>query len=314
MLAHGVEEVAHHARRCKAADRHVLQQVQAAEDAVPLRDVPPKSVAAALLAAQYGVVGDEPGADVLEAHRHFGNRYAVLLGQLVQHHRRRYAFHQRAPVAPFQQVQGQQREHFQRADEPPRFVHQPDAVGVAVQSQASRCAFVRHTTAKLGQVMGDGFRLGHTGKGRVKFGPQLFYRGGPADQKAANIAGPGPVHRVHQHVQAGLADGIQVHQAGDGLTVRRNRVNVLHQAGGASVVQGQHFRLAGGFNAQLQGVGDSLAGAAPLGRLELEPAPGRRVVAGRDDHTAGCGLLHHMVAHYWCRRRFPAQIHANAVA
>ena len=223
-------------------------------------DVAPEGVAAALLAADQGSVGHEPGADVLESNGHFGDGDAVGLGQFVQHHGCGDALDQRAPFAAFQQVEGQQRKDFQRADKPATLVHQADPVGVAVQRQPHGGGIrgAGEALAQLGQVRRDWLRLRHAGEGRVHLGAQLGDVSSAAANQPGDVAGAGPVHCVHGHGQAGVAYLHQIHQPGDGGQVRRGRVNVLHQPVGPGLGQGRDFGGAGRFDEQFQGIGGAL--------------------------------------------------------
>ena len=256
MFPNGIKEAAHHPRCRQAGRRHIFQQIKAAQNAVPFRDVAAQGVAPAFLAAQQGVVGNETGPDVFEPDRQLGHRNAVVRRQLVEHHRGGNALDNGAPFAALQKVMRQQSKDFQRADEPAGFVHQPDAVGVPIQCQtyggsAGRCPGGRHPAAKFRQVGGDGFRLRHSGESRVGLGAQLGHGSMPTRQQAGNIAGAGPVHRIHQHGQASIADGVQVNQPCYRFPVGRAGVNVLPQAGGARGVRRDGTRRAGGCNAQL---------------------------------------------------------------
>ena len=203
----------------------------------------------------------------------------------------------------------QQGKNFQRADEAAGFVHQADAVGIAVQGQTDGSgAGGRHAAAKLREVGGDGFGLRHSGESRVGFGAQFGHGGAAARQQAGDVAGAGAVHRIHQYGQAGIADGVQVNQAGDRFPVGRAGVNVPQQAGGAGGVRRDGARRAGGCDAHFQRIGNRLAGAAAQSGFELETAPGRRVVAGGDDHAGAGAAPRHFVTDDRRRRRRRAQI------
>ena len=194
---------------------HEVQEEQAGDDAVALRQVAAHGVAAALLAGYQGVHLHHLRAEELEAHRRLVDRHAVQLAQALHHVCRGDRLDDRpAQASHLQEVVGEEAEDLELGQEASLFVEDAQAVGVAVGGQADvgRLAAARPPTAHSRlRAMGSGEACrGRPGCARRSARvPRCVRR-----RECLPGSRAGAVHGVHPHPQPCGAHPFQVHQLG----------------------------------------------------------------------------------------------------
>ena len=221
----------------------------------------------------------------------------VCLAQLVQGDRRCNTLNYCAPLLfLLQQVLGQDGERIQGSDEPAMFVDDSHPVSVAVQGYPDGRAVRCYERRDLGQIVGDGFWLLHTGESRVTAAMELSDGGLAAGQECRQVSAAGPVHGIHDHIEPGALDGVQVHQRGYSLHIWTLGLQIHDQAAIAAL-SGVISRTSSGLSDEpFKTVGYLLGGAAGVLGFEFEPVPLARIVTGGDNRGATGLMMQDVVA------------------
>ena len=127
-------------------------------------------------------------------------------------------------LSPYlQHVQGEEGEDLKRGHELPFLVHQPEAVGVAVQGETGVCVRLRHQLGQLREVVGHGLRLAHSREGGVALAVNLRDGGLAASQNGGEVARARSVHGVYHYLHPGSPSGRVRPAGGGGVHCRRRR-------------------------------------------------------------------------------------------
>ena len=192
----------------------------------PLKEMPPEFLAADQHVLAHHVIGD-----VVEPDRRLVQLQAVALCQAVDHARGGYGPHHGSrPAALLDQVLQRQGEDLVRVDEVAALVHGADAVRVAV----GRHAEVAHARADGGgqraEILGD--RLGmDAAEAGIHLAADLGHLAARSLQKGFDHAAARSVHGIHDKALRVFGDDIRIDQRAQMIEVRRQRVELLDQAG-----------------------------------------------------------------------------------
>ena len=296
-----------------AGPGHQLHEEEAAEDAVPLRDVALERVAAAFFSSRDRLLRDHRRPNELETDGRHMDGHVVQRSEFVDHRALREGANDRPPQAlAVQLVEAEHREGGERVDECAVLVQYTETIGIAIV-----CDHDIETSGARGldawaEVGLDRFGLFHAGERGVPLSAHLLHVRADAVQRGADEARPRTVHGVHADAQSGRSDRPhvndtrQVREVGsrhlDGLRLRSVPSGRIHASRSLESVY-----------VAFDPLDDLRRRTASVVGLVLEAVPQAGVMAGRDDDAAARLPVEDVVADDWCRGNVIREKGGNAV-
>ena len=206
------------------------------------------------------------------------------------------------------EVVHQQPEDLELVDEAALLVGRARAVGVAVEEQAQVVAALGEHAQRLVDVRADGLRVDATEEG-VPLAVDLRHPDPATGEQSRDPASAGAPHRLHEHVEVGRLELVEVQRPPHEALVALEGVEPIDEAGGLRVGErAPRDRLATvSRDARLEHLQDVRSGRRALGRLDLEAVVRPRVVAGGDDDAGRRATLHDLVRGHLRRYRVRRQ-------
>src|SRR5580704_3788778 len=268
------------------------------------------SDAPAFFAAKEDVAFQHAVADVFEANGSFPDLAVELRSDLVDHFCGGKSFCHRAfEFARAGEMPQQDRENLVRVDERAVAVHRADAVGIAIQREASVELAFDHGALQRGDVRFNRLGIYATEK-RIARAANFFTGDFVAAEQVAQQSASGAVHGINHEAEFRGAQAIPINESVESFEIRRAHIERMKQVG-ARRERGhafaQDFRELR-FNLRDDG---GRSGAAVAGFV-FHAVPLIGIVAGGDLYSAGRATQFHEQGKRWRGRGFGGEPHGNA--
>src|ERR1019366_3301173 len=259
------------------------------EDAVFAKNVAANGQSAGRFASQQRIMLHHSGDDVLEPYRDFIAFLVQGVRQPVQQVGGGQIAHDAAAFAAnLMDIPVEQQQDVVDGYVLAQFIHNRDAVGVPIHGQAEIVMVIVHRGGQQPQRLRVGRRR-TAAKQRIVALVNERHTAARFGQDRAQRELPNTVHGIHDHLEAGIANGLKIDQGLHGVHVLVGEVAPLYDAGVQRHVQLQLDDFVGG---ERVGLGLDLLcfmvqQPRPIAAEYLQAVPFRRVVAGGEGHFVG---------------------------